>query len=100
MDRICSFLHCAKPSVATLRDHEYCRAHFISTCYRQLEESPERRRDLEEEGASEVQRGLLLEIINQVTSVGLSMNDLNNQERGQVMDILLWATELLSGGRR
>jgi hypothetical protein len=101
MDRRCSFLHCAKPSDATLGDHEYCRTHFILTCYRQLEESPEGRRgDQENEGAAEVQGAPLLEIINQATSVGLSTNDLTNQERAQLIDILLWAIDLLSGGRR
>ena len=102
MDRRCTFLHCAKPSDATLGDHEYCRMHFILTCYRQLEESPDSRRgDKENEGEAKVQRGSLLdEIIDQATSVALITNDLNNQERGQLLDILLWANDLLSGGRR
>jgi hypothetical protein len=91
MDRRCSFLRCAKPGVVTLGDCEYCLAHFISTCYRHLDESP----------GSKVQRGSLLdEIIDQATSLALITNDLNNQERAQLLDILLWATDLLSGGRR
>ena len=102
MDRRCSFLHCAKPGVVTLGDCEYCLEHFISTCYRHLEDSPESRRgDQENEGEAKVQRGSLLdEIIDQATSVALITNDLNNQERGQLLDILLWANDLLSGGRR
>ena len=48
-----------------------------------------------------MQRGSLLdEIIDQATSVALITNDLNNQERVELLDILLWANDLLSGGRR
>jgi hypothetical protein len=102
MDRRCSFLHCAKPGVVTLGDCQYCLAHFISTCYQHLEEFPgSRRADQQKEGEAKVQRGSLLdEITEQATAVALSTNDLNNQERGQLLDILLWANDLLSGGRR
>lgn len=102
MDRRCSFLHCAKPGVVTLGDCEYCLAHFSSTCYRRLEEFPESRRgDRENEGEAKVQRGSLLdEIIDQATFVAMTTNDLNNQERGQLLDIVLWVNDLLSGGRR
>jgi hypothetical protein len=98
MDGRCSFLHCAKPSVVTLGDREYCVAHFISASYRHLEEF--RRGDQEKEGEIEAQRGWLREILDQTTSVGLTTSDLTNQERGQLLDILFWASDLLSGGRR
>ncbi len=97
MDRRCSFLDCAKASVVTLGDCEYCVVHFISTSYRHLEEF--RRGDQEKEGGTEVQRGSLLEIVDQATSVSLTTNDLTNQERGQLLDILFWASGLLSDGR-
>jgi|HubBroStandDraft_6_1064221.scaffolds.fasta_scaffold21622_5 hypothetical protein len=98
MDRRCSFLHCAKPSVVTLGDCEYCVVHFISTSYRHLEEF--RRGDQEKERETEVQRGSLLKILDQATSLSLTTNDLTNQERGQLLDILFWASDLLSDERR
>ncbi len=98
MDRRCSFLNCAKPCFVTLGDCEYCVMHFISTSYRDLEEF--RRGDQEKEGESEVLRDSLLEIVDQATTVGLTTSDLTNQERGQLLDLLFWASDLLSDGRR
>jgi hypothetical protein len=98
MNRRCSFLHCAKPSVVTLGDCEYCVMHFISIAYRQLEEY--RRGDQENESQIEEQRGSLLEILDRATSVSLTTSDLTNQERGQLLDLLFWASDLLSDGRR
>ena len=98
MDHRCSFLDCAKPSVVTLGDCEYCVVHFIATSYRHLEQP--RRGDQEKEGETEVQRGSLLEILDQATSVSLTTSNLTNQERGQLLDILFWASDLLTDGRR
>src|ERR1700723_1730831 len=101
MDRSCSCLDCAKLSVVTLGVCEFCLRHFISTCYRILEESPEiGRRDQKNDGSADAQKESLLEIIDQATSVSLSTCDLTNQERGQLLDILLWASDLLRDGRK
>jgi hypothetical protein len=98
MDRRCSLLDCAKPRVVTLGHLEYCVVHFISTSYRHLEEF--RRGAQETEGETEVQRSSLIEIPDQATSVSLTTRDLTNQERGQLLNILFWAGDLLSDGRR
>jgi len=81
MDRRCSLVDCAKPRAVTLGDHEYCVVHFILTCYRFLEKSP--------------QEQSLLEIIDRAAAVCLTTCDLTNQEKGQLLDILLWAADLL-----
>jgi hypothetical protein len=72
--------------------------HFISTTYRRLEEF--RRGDQQKEGETEVQRGSLPMILDQATAVSLTTNDLTNQQRGQLLDIVFWASDLLSDGRR
>jgi hypothetical protein len=101
MDRRCSFLRCGKPSVVTLGDYEYCLVHFILACYRHLEQSPDLGRgDQEHYGKAEARTRSLVEIIDQATSVALTTGDLTNQERGQLLDILLWTSDLLSEGRR
>jgi hypothetical protein len=65
-------------------------------CYRHLEESPELgRRGKKNDGNARAQRESLLEIVDQATSVSLSTCDLTNQERGQLLDIILWASDLL-----
>jgi hypothetical protein len=38
----------------------------------------------------------LLEIVDKVTSLGLKDIAFTNKERGQLMDVLLWACDLLS----
>lgn len=84
-----------------LGDCEYCVVHFILACYQRLEKSPEqlRKGDQENNGLAEVQRVSLLEIIDRATAVGLSTGDLTNHERGQLLDILLWAGDLVQEGR-
>jgi hypothetical protein len=102
MDRRCGCLDCTKLCAVTLGVCEYCLRHFILTCYRILEESPEigRRDQKKNDGNAHAQKDSLLEIIDQATSVSLSTRDLTNQERGQLLDILLWASDLLRDGRR
>jgi hypothetical protein len=96
MDRGCSFLQCGKASIVTLKDDEYCLVHFILACYRHLEQSPEfRSGDQEPERKAEMRSKSLVEIIDQATSVSLTTSDLTNQERGQLLDILFWASDLL-----
>ena|ERR1700683_2474895 len=97
MDRRCSFLHCGKPSVVTLGDYEHCLVHFISVCYRHLDQSPDLTlQDQEHKGKTEERTRSLVEIIDRATSLSLTTRELNNQERGQLLDILLWASDLLS----
>jgi hypothetical protein len=97
MDRRCSFLHCGKPSVVTLGDYEHCLVHFISVCYRQLDQSPDLAlQDQEHEGKAEERTRSLVEIIDQATSLSLTTSELTNQERGQLLDIVFWASDLLS----
>jgi hypothetical protein len=101
MDRRCSFLHCGKPSVVALGDYDYCLVHFILVCYRHLDQSPDlRRQDQEHEGKAEARTRSLVEIIDQATSLSLTTGELTNQERGQLLDIVFWASDLLSDGRR
>jgi hypothetical protein len=96
MDSRCSFLQCGEPGIVALKDNEYCLAHFILACYRQLEQSGEfRSGDQESERKAEVRSRSLVEIIDQATSVSLTTSDLTNQERGQLLDILFWASDLL-----
>jgi hypothetical protein len=100
MDRRCS-LDCAKPGIVTLGVCEYCLEHFLLACYRRLEDSPELgRRDQKNDGNVHAQKESLLEIVDQATSVSLLTCDLTNQERGQLLDIIFWASDLLRDGRR
>jgi hypothetical protein len=81
MDRRCSHVDCAQPSAVTLGDNEYCVVHFILTCYQLLEKSPPDRS--------------LPEIIDRAAAIGLTVANLTNQEKGQLLDIILWAGDSL-----
>jgi|ERR1700680_1939074 len=101
MDRRCNFVDCAKRSTLTLRDHEYCAGHFILTCYQRLEEPQEfEERDQENEVSGRAQRLSLLEIIDKATAGSLATGDLTNLEQSQLLDIILWASELVQRVRR
>jgi hypothetical protein len=101
MDSCCSSPRCGKPSVVTLGDYQYCLAHFVLVCYRHLDRSPDMRlQDQEHEANAEARTRSLVEIIDQATSLSLTTSELTNQERGQLLDILFWASDLLSDGRR
>ena len=101
MDRGCSFLHCGKPRVVKLGDPQYCLVHFVLVCYRYLDQCPDLRgQDQEREGTAEARTRSLVEIIDQATSLSLTTAEFTNQERGQLLDIVLWASDLLSDARR
>lgn len=101
MDRRCSFLQCGKPSIVTLKELEYCLTHFILVCYGHIEQSLDLKSgEPETEAETKVRIKSLFEIIDQATHVGLTTGNLTNQERGQLLDILLWTSDLLLRGRR
>jgi hypothetical protein len=92
MDRACSFPDCIKSAVATLGGCEYCVSHFVSTCYTCLEKTSNRAN----EAAQKERRNSLIDIVDTVTSLSLGSDEFTNQERGQLMDILLWACDSLA----
>jgi hypothetical protein len=101
MDRRCNFVDCAKRSALTLGDHEYCAGHFILISYQRLEKFQElRERAPENQVSGEAQRLSLLEIIDRATAGSLAPGDLTSLERSQLLDIILWASELVHRVRR
>lgn len=81
MDRRCSHVDCAQPSAVKLGGREYCVVHFILTCYQLLEKRP--------------QDQSLLEIIDRAAAIGMTVSNLTNQEKSQLLDIILWAGDSL-----
>jgi hypothetical protein len=93
---------CSGPTVVTLVKQEYCREHFIQTCYEHLEECAEKfkERDQADELACVTRRRSLQDIVDQSTSTSLTHGDLSNLERIQLLDIVRWAGDLLRQIRR
>lgn len=97
MDRCCSFAGCVEPCAATLGNKTYCREHFILTGYESLEKCVDelKRRDDQNEVRAESLRQSLIEIVDQATAMGLTVHDLSNLERSRLLDIILWASDLV-----
>jgi len=93
---------CSGPSVVTLVKQDYCREHFIQTCYEHLEECAEKfkERDQADELACDTSRRSLQEIVDQSTVTSLTDADLSNLERIQLLDIVRWAGDLIRQIRR
>ena len=96
MHRRCSYSDCAESATVAIEGCEYCVAHFISACYKHLEKSSESRIDVGSERNAKGQTDLLIEIVDKVTSLILNSIAFTNQERGQLMDILLWTCDLVA----
>ncbi len=92
---------CERSAAAVLQKRVLCREHFISGCYEQLEacggQLQERPLQVVDAGAV---RELVGECAGQAASLAQSANDLDNLERAQLLDILLWAGELSQRLRR
>ncbi len=93
----CSHPECTKTRVSALEARPLCRSHFISACYRRLDELA----DLIRQAAPPHSiRRFLAECASQAVSQALRVQDLSNQERAQLLDILLSAGDLLGKLRR
>src|SRR5437899_3214678 len=88
----CATSGCNGPSVVTLRKRNYCREHFIQTCYEYLEECAERfrERDQADEITCHTRRRSVQEIVHQSTATSLTHSDLGNLERIQLLDTVRW----------
>jgi hypothetical protein len=95
MHHRCSYVGC-KEAVTVAFEGGYCVGHFISACYKCLEQSAEPLVGDGRERNGGLQRDSLIEIVDKVTSLTLNSIAFTNLERGQLMDILLWTCDLLS----
>jgi len=93
---------CSGPSVVILGKQDYCREHFIQTCYEHLEACAEKfkERDQADELACVTRIRSLQEIVDQSTTTSLTHGDLSNLERIQLLDIVRWAGDLIRQIRR
>ncbi len=98
----CAPSGCSGPSVVTLGKRDYCREHFIQTCYEYLEECAERfrERDQADEITCHTRRRSVQEIVHQSTATSLTHSDLGNLERIQLLDIVRWGGDLIRQIRR
>jgi len=93
--RNCCVDRCECTAAALLAQQALCLSHFIRGCYDQLDRIDARGwKKAPVDGELRVMRDVLEECSEQTLRVCLSERPLNNLERGQLLDILLWAGEL------
>jgi hypothetical protein len=102
MHASCAIPGCRGPRAVPLRKQDYCRKHFIQSCYEQLEECSEqfKERDQADGLACDTRRRSLQEIVDQSTTASLTYGDLSHQERIQLLDIVRWTGDLIRQTRR
>ena len=93
---------CHNPGCVCFEGHEFCRAHFIASCYERLEEYGFQlgKNDHWQMVSSESFVDILSEIIDQATTLGLESRDLDGIQQAQLLDILFTAGNLLKNLRR
>jgi hypothetical protein len=91
----CRVDSCRDAAVAALGEQNLCLSHFVSSCYEQLDRvDPRGRKTPPEEVGVAQRRAFVEECSSRTLEVCLRCSKLTNRERGQLLDILLWAGEL------
>lgn len=94
-DRICAVDFCEGAGVATIASQNFCVEHFITLCYENLQRIDPRG---QKEGRVSLDpasmRAFIEECSQRALEVALRCEDIDNLQRGRLLDILLWAGEL------
>ena len=97
----CHHSACEKPSITALEGRSLCLPHFFAVCYARLKEFTQRV-EQKKLGATELKtiRAFVAECTGAAVSRALRPQDLNNQERTQLLDIVVSAAYILTRLRR
>jgi len=94
-DKICAVDFCEGAAVASLAQQDFCLNHFIDLCYENLQRIDPRAQKI---GRLPLElpalRAFIEECSRRALDVALHCEDINNLQRGRLLDILLWAGEL------
>jgi hypothetical protein len=97
----CAAEGCPEAAITLLEERDFCRAHFLATAYRHLESISAQIHDSHfhsEHGESACR--FLEQCMRQAADIACGAELPGNLERAQVLDILLWASELHGRLRR
>lgn len=97
----CSEVRCAESATTLLDGRPMCRKHFLAHAYRYLASVDAQIADAEfHEGRGELAGRLLEEYMRHAADIACAPVAPGNLERAQVLDVLLWASELHGRLRR
>ena len=95
LERNCSEDTCGFTAITSLDRQPLCLNHFLLRCYAKLEAVDPRGAKLREDPVDPASlRGFIEECSQKALEVSLHSENLNNLERGRLLDILLWSGEL------
>ena len=93
--RNCRMGSCGGSAITALDHQALCLKHFLLCCYERLEGLDPRGRKFSAEPVDvPSMRAFVEECSRKALDVSLQSKNLNNLERGRLLDILLWASEL------
>ena len=96
LSRRCVVNGCAGAAVTAFAQQDLCLDHFVSRCYEGLDRLDPRGR---QSGGSHAERAALKAFVEECSrralEVSLSCQNMDNLQRGRLLDILLWAGELI-----
>lgn len=90
----CALDHCGRPAISWLDSEFFCLDHFISYCYRRLDECGSLPFGEPDEAVSEANDCFLQECIQQSAEMVRPIRGFDNLDRARLFDIFLWASEL------
>jgi len=97
----CSAEGCSDTRVATVEGRSYCRKHFLSSAYRYLESISSQILQAQfHESHADAAGKFLEDCMRHAADIACEPVPPGNLERAQVLDILLWASELHGKLRR
>ena len=92
----CSLTACSRVAVTSFSQQDLCLDHFLSRCYEDLDHFDVKCRGAKLDGAGSARlRDFVAECSSRALEVSLQCQHLDNLQRGRLLDILLWAGELL-----
>ncbi len=101
MPKPCAANRCAEAAVASFDDRAVCRAHFLSSAYGHLESIASQIHEPDfHENHDESAARCLEQCMREATNIACGAEPPGNLERAQLLDILLWASELYGCLRR
>lgn len=94
-DRICAVDFCDRTAAACLAQQVFCINHFIDLCYENLQRIDPRCQKADRMPLDlPTLRAFVEECSRSALDVALHCEELDNLQRGRLLDILLWAGEL------
>jgi len=93
--KICAVDFCEGTAVASLAQQDFCLNHFIDLCYENLQRIDPRAQKIGRVPLDLANlRAFIEECSRRALDVALHCEDIDNLQRGRLLDILLWAGEL------